>query len=111
MAVTDCKSLFDLVTRTAQPNCQEFRTQLQARAIKDLLAEGATLRWVHTGAQLADALTKVMQSHFLRHALYQGRYQLHDKLQVLKQRADHRTRVQWLSTGHATSDPLEEEKT
>ena len=65
IAVTDCKSLFDLVTRTAPPSCQEFRTQLQARAIKDLLAEGVRLRWVHTGAQLADALTKIMQCHFL----------------------------------------------
>ena len=34
LAITDCKSLFDLTTRTAVPNCQEYRTQLQARAIK-----------------------------------------------------------------------------
>ena len=110
VAVTDCKSLYDLITRTAQPNCQEFRTQLQARAIKDMLDEGVTLRWVHTGAQLADALTKVMQSHFLRHTLQRGRYQLHDELQVLKQRADNRTRMQWLSTGHVAEELLEEEK-
>ena len=32
IAVTDCKSLYDLVTRTAPPNCSEFRTQLVARA-------------------------------------------------------------------------------
>ena len=25
-AITDCKSLYDLTTRTAIPNCQEFRT-------------------------------------------------------------------------------------
>ena len=87
------------MTRTAQPNCQEFRTQLQARAIKDLLAEGVQLRWVHTGAQLADALTKVTQSTFLRHTLVQGKYQLHDELQVLKQRADSRTRTKWLESG------------
>ena len=67
IAVTDCKSLYDLVTRTAPPACQEFRTQLQARAIKDFLSEGTTLRWVHSGAQVADALTKIMESHFLRH--------------------------------------------
>ena len=35
VAATDCKSLFDLVTRTAPPSCQEFRTQLQARAISN----------------------------------------------------------------------------
>ena len=30
---TDCKSLFDLVSRTAPPACQEFRTLLQAKNI------------------------------------------------------------------------------
>lgn len=41
LAITDCKSLFDLTTRTAVPNCQEFRTQLQARAIKNILSRGS----------------------------------------------------------------------
>ena len=99
VAVTDCKSLYDLVTRTAQPNCQEFRTQLQAKAIKDLLSEGIQLRWVHTGAQLADALTKVMQGTFLRYTLQRGMYQLNDELQVLKEQADSRTRLRWLESG------------
>ena len=40
VAATDCKSLYDLVTRTAPPNCQEFRTLLQIRAIKEQLSEG-----------------------------------------------------------------------
>ena len=40
VAATDCKSLFDLVSRTAPPNCQEFRTQLNAKAIKEHLSEG-----------------------------------------------------------------------
>lgn len=65
-SVVDCKSLFDLVTRTAPPNCQEFRTQLQAQAIKEQLGEGVRVRWVHSGAQLADSLTKVMENSFLR---------------------------------------------
>ena len=76
VAVTDCKSLFDLVTRTAPLNCQEFRTLLQARAIKDLLEEGVQLRWVHSRAQLADSLTKVMENSFLRHTLQIGQYRL-----------------------------------
>lgn len=46
VAVTDCKSLFDLTTRTAPPSCTEFRTQLVARAIKESLQEGvAALSW------------------------------------------------------------------
>ena len=96
IAVTDCKSLYDLVSRTAQPNCQEYRTQLQARAIKDMINEGVVLRWVHTGAQVADALTKVMQTAFLRQTLALGQYRLHDESQVFKERATSRNRIQWL---------------
>ena len=99
LAATDCKSLYDLVTRTAPPNCQEFRTQLQTRAIKEQLAEGVRLRWVHSGAQLADALTKVMESHFLRETLRVGRYKLNDETEVLRDRACTKTRLKWLREG------------
>ena len=101
-AATDCKSLYDLVTRTAVPSCTEFRTQLTARSIKDLLSEGVALRWVHSGAQLADALTKVMENAFLRETLKLGHYKLHDELQVLKDRASSRNRLRWLK-GESTS--------
>ena len=99
LAATDCKSLYDLVTRTAPPNCQDFRTQLQTRAIKEQLAEGVNLRWVHSGAQLADALTKVMESHFLRETLRVGRYKLNDETEVLRERACTKTRLKWLREG------------
>ena len=102
VAAVDCKSLFDLITRTAAPNCQEYRTQLQARAIKEFLAEGTNLRWVHSGAQLADALTKVMESSFLRETLRVGKYKLHDEREILKQRADKRQRLQWLKADETT---------
>jgi len=95
-AATDCKSLYDLVTRTAVPSCTEFRTQLTARSIKDLLSEGVALRWVHSGAQLADALTKIMENTFLRETLRLGHYKLHDELEVLKDRASSRNRLRWL---------------
>ena len=104
IAVTDCKSLYDLVSRTAQPNCQEYRTQLQARAIKDMMSEGIALRWAHTGAQVADALTKVMQTAFLRQTLSLGQYRLHDESQVLKERATSRNRIQWLQQEPANKD-------
>ena len=96
VAATDCKSLFDLVTRTATPNCAEYRTQLNARSIKDFLSEGVQLRWVHSGAQLADCLTKVMETSFLRETLRLGRYRLNDELEVLKNRATNRNRLKWL---------------
>ena len=72
IAITDCKSLYDLTTRTALPSCAEFRVQLVSRAIKEALQENITLRWVHSGAQLADALTKAMESHFLRETCVWG---------------------------------------
>jgi hypothetical protein len=34
LIVTDCKSLYDLVTRTATPSCEEFRTTLEVLLIK-----------------------------------------------------------------------------
>ena len=95
-SVVDCKSLFDLVTRTAPPNCQEFRTQLQAQAIKEQLAEGVGVRWVHSGAQLADSLTKIMESSFLRETMKRGYYKLNDEQEVLKNRASARNRIKWL---------------
>ena len=104
IAATDCKSLFDLVSRTAMPNCAEFRTQLNARAIKDLLSEGVSLRWVHSGAQLADALTEIMDTSFMRETLKLGRYRLHDELAVLKDRASARNRLKWLRESQNPSD-------
>ena len=48
--VTDCKSLYDLVTRTAIPSCEEYRTTLEVLLIRE--------RWIPTSLQLADPLTK-----------------------------------------------------
>ena len=101
VAVTDCKSLFDLTTRTAPPNCAEFRTQLVARSIKESLKEGVALRWVSSGAQLADALTKAMEAHFLRETLRVGTYRLCDIDATLKERAKTRDRIKWLKEQHA----------
>jgi hypothetical protein len=64
--------------------------------MKDLLSEGVSVRWVHTGAQVADALTKVMNTAFLRHTLSQGTYRLNDEQEILRERANSRSRVQWL---------------
>ena len=98
LAVTDCKSLYDLATRTATPSCSEFRVQLMARAIKETLNEGILLRWVHSGAQLADALTKAMEASFLRETLRIGCYRLSDEESILKARSKARDRVRWLKS-------------
>ena len=96
IAITDCKSLYDMTTRTAMPSCTEYRTMLLARSIKDMLNENVNLRWVHSGAQLADALTKWMESHFLRETLRIGSYRLCDEESTLKDRANTRNRLKWL---------------
>jgi hypothetical protein len=96
LTITDCKSLYDMITRTAPPSCSEFRVQLMARAIKESLREGTTLRWVPSGAQLADSLTKAMESHFLRETLKFGFYKLCDEASTLKERAKTKDRLRWL---------------
>lgn len=98
VAITDCKSLYDLITKTAPPQCAEFRVQLMARAIKDFLKEGTHLRWAPSGAQLADALTKSMDSHFLRETLKLGSYRIYDEQSTLKERAKSKDRLRWLKT-------------
>ena len=47
---TDCKSLYDLISRTSPPACPEFRTLLQAKLIKEHLENGIQIRWVPSGA-------------------------------------------------------------
>ena len=96
LTITDCKSLFDMITRTAPPSCSEFRVQLMARAIKESLREGTILRWVPSGAQLADALTKAMESNFLRETLRLGYYKLCDEASTLRERAKTKDRLRWL---------------
>ena len=93
---TDCKSLYDLISRTAPPSCQEFRTLLQAKLIKEHLRSGVQIRWVPSQAQIADSLTKVMENSMLRECLHLGKYCLHDETEMLKQRSDARTRLLWL---------------
>ena len=103
LAITDCKSLYDLTTRTAPPSCAEFRVQLVSRAIKEALQENISLRWVHSGAQLADALTKAMESHFLRETLRVGTYRLVDEASTLKERAKTKDRARWLKEQNETN--------
>ena len=96
LLTTDCKSLYDLISRTAPPSCQEFRTQLQAKLIKEHLQNGIQIRWVPSQAQIADALTKRMDNYVLRECIEIGRYNLHDEQEILKARSDKKARVKWL---------------
>ena len=98
IVATDCKSLFDLVSRTAPPACQEFRTLLRAKLIKEHMATGVQARWVPSSAQVADCLTKVMDNSTLRELMCIGRYQLSDEKEILKNRSDKKARLQWFKS-------------
>ena len=94
--VTDCRSMFDILTRTAVPSCSEHRTTIECLLIRERLKSNCDIRWVSSQAMLADCLTKSMDSSALRECLRTGRYSLFDEDQVLKQRADSRQRLKWI---------------
>ena len=106
LAITDWK-VFLTLQHEQQSQTVKSRTQLLARSIKDILSENICLHWVHSGAQLADALTKVMKGQFLRKTLRQGHYCLHDASEVLKNRATARNRIKWLKS---TKDELSKDQ-
>ena len=94
-AVVDCKSLFDLLQKTTVPACAEYRTTLEALIIRERLREGVIIKWVHSAAQMADSLTKDMDTEILKKFLERGKCVLHDIDEILKQRADKRIRREW----------------
>ena len=94
--VTDCKSAYDLLTRTAIPQCEEHRTTIECLLIRERLRANCAVRWVTSNAQLADCLTKSMDSSSLRDCLRSGRYCLFDENRVLQERSDKRQRAKWM---------------
>ena len=94
--VTDCKSLFDLVTRTAMPSCGEYRTTLEVLLIRERCQEHCHFRWIPTNLQLADPLTKPMDPSLLRVALASGVFQLFDEDSSLQSNAHRKAALSWL---------------
>ena len=101
IAVVDCKSLFDAITKNTTPQCQEHRTLIEALVIKSHWNSGIKPYWVHSAAQLSDALTKVMDCFRIREFLQHRRCCLHDMDETLKQRADRKAFKTWLSNAVA----------
>ena len=95
-AVTDCKSVYDIASKQAPPQCSEHRTLLECLLIRERLQENISLRWIATQAMLADSLTKSMDASLLRECLRTGKYSLFDETEVLKQRANRREKLKWL---------------
>ena len=107
IAVTDCKSLYDVIVKNATPQCQEHRTLVEALVIKDHVQNGTRMHWVHSAAQLADTLTKHMDSSSLRDFLTHRQCCLHDVHQILKERADRKAQKSWLHTTTQTTNHQE----
>ena len=59
--IMDCRGVFDSLSKS-ESSClgmKERRTGIEALAIKrSLISTGTSLRWCHSGTQLADCLTK-----------------------------------------------------
>ena len=101
-AVTDCKSVYDVATKTSTPTCSEYRTTLECLLIRERLLENVALRWISAQAMLADSFTKSMDSAMLRECLKSGQYALFDEKESLRQRASKRERLEWLKTADQT---------
>ena len=97
LVVTDCKSLYDLVTRLAMPSCEEHRTTLEVLLIKQRCMENAQFRWIPTTLQVADSLTKNMDATLLRTILAQGRFRLFDTSESLARDVQRRKAIEWLT--------------
>jgi hypothetical protein len=93
--VTDCKSLYDLVSRTAMPSCEEFRTTLEVLLIRERCQEHCHFRWIPTALQVADTLTKPMDPILLRQVLSSGCFQLYDESDSLERNAHKKQAVRW----------------
>ena len=94
--VRDCKSLYDLVSRTAMPSCEEYRTTLEVLLIRERCQEHCHFRWIPTSLQVADALTKPMDPALLRQVLSTGNFQLHDENDSLERNAHRKQAIIWL---------------
>ena len=106
LLITDCKSLFDLMTKVAVPNCQEWRTTIEVMLIKQLAEENADCRWISTAIMLADCLTKPMDSSFLRNVLRLGRFRIFDEQKSLQENANRKFGNRWISS-HSSADSKE----
>ena len=97
LMITDCKSLYDLATKNATPNCQEWRTTIEVMLLKQQSQDHTVCRWVSTAIMLADCLTKPMDVTFLRTFLSLGKIRIYDEDLTLKQNSNRKYGVTWIN--------------
>ena len=103
LLITDCKSLYDLMTKVAVPNCQEWRTTIEVMLIKQLAEDNIDCRWISTAIMLADCLTKPMDSSFMRSVLQLGRFRIFDEKFSLQENSNRKYGQRWISS-HTSAD-------
>eukprot|EP00435_Cladocopium_sp_Y103_P014115 s5986_g3.t1 len=104
LLITDCKSLYDLVTKLAVPNCEEWRTTVEAMLIKQQAEGHSQCRWISTAIMLADCLTKPMEATFLRTVLKLGRFRIFYENQTLQNNSHRKIAAKWVSLPEAALD-------
>ena len=97
LLVTGCKSLYDLMTKLAVPNCQEWHTTIEVMMLREQSGEHSICRWISTAIMLADALTKPMDASFLRQVLWVSRFRIFDEEKALKENPNKRFSTRWLA--------------
>ena len=97
LMITDCKSLFDLITKNATPNCQEWRTTIEVMLLKEQSKDHTVCRWISTAIMLADCLTKAMDATFLRTVLQLGKFRIYDEDHTLRQNSNRKYGVTWVN--------------
>ena len=97
LMITDCKSFYGLITKTAVPNCQEWRATIEVMLLKEQSKDHTMCRWVSTAIMLADCLTKVMDSTFLRTVLQLGKFRIFDEDLTLRTNATRKFGVNWVN--------------
>ena len=95
--ITDCKSLYDLITKNAVPNCQEWRTTIEVMLLKEQSKDHTVCRWISTAIMIADCLTKPMDTTFMRTILQLGKFRIYDEDLTLKQNANRKYGVTWVN--------------
>ena len=97
LMITDCKSLYDLVTKNAVPNCQEWRTTIEVMLLKEQSRDHTDCRWISTAIMIADCLTKPTDATFMRTILQLGKFRIYDEDHTLRQNANRKYGVTWVN--------------
>ena len=94
ICVTDSKSLYDMIQKCMNPasQCDDKRTSIDVALIKQELKDlCGTIRWIDGRTMLADSLTKVAKSDYLRHVMLQGKWSILEEAASLQKKLLERT--------------------